>query len=195
MIRLRADAASISHSLSLPPPIILSHTRTNAPSSWTPPLHLLSTDRREDRPKVTLPPRKRLGSIQRRGRYKNSLKALKLVSRLQTHMAELQIPVCDPPKGPHSKSSAEETGTVPRFSVMASYVVQPTKYYGIGTADEEERIPEATEMAIKVIDKRIHTFADHQTENKRKKDNNQQPQQQHQNKRQNTDRAYLNMDC
>ncbi|GKD23374.1 hypothetical protein Tco_1225077, partial [Tanacetum coccineum] len=27
----------------------------------TPPLHLLSTDRREDRPEVTLPPRKRLG--------------------------------------------------------------------------------------------------------------------------------------
>ncbi|GKB89232.1 hypothetical protein Tco_0961504 [Tanacetum coccineum] len=32
-----------------------------APSSGTPPLHLLSTDRREDRPEVTLPPRKRLG--------------------------------------------------------------------------------------------------------------------------------------
>ncbi|GKF28506.1 hypothetical protein Tco_0094848, partial [Tanacetum coccineum] len=31
------------------------------PSSGTPPLHLLSTDHREDRPEVTLPPRKRLG--------------------------------------------------------------------------------------------------------------------------------------
>ncbi|GKF23107.1 hypothetical protein Tco_0075429, partial [Tanacetum coccineum] len=61
MIRLRAEAASTSHSLSLPPLIILSHTRTAAPSSWTPPLHLLSTDRREDIPEVTLPPRKRLG--------------------------------------------------------------------------------------------------------------------------------------
>ncbi|GKD25328.1 hypothetical protein Tco_1231542, partial [Tanacetum coccineum] len=44
MIRLRLEAASTSHSLPLPPP-----------------LHLLSTGRREDRPKVTLPPRKRLG--------------------------------------------------------------------------------------------------------------------------------------
>ncbi|GJZ36891.1 putative reverse transcriptase domain-containing protein [Tanacetum coccineum] len=44
MIRLRAKAASISYSLPLPPP-----------------LHLLSTDRREDRPEVTLPHRKRLG--------------------------------------------------------------------------------------------------------------------------------------
>ncbi|GKA09737.1 hypothetical protein Tco_0689170 [Tanacetum coccineum] len=44
MIRLRAEAASTSHSLPLPPP-----------------LHLLSTDCREDRPEVTLPPRKRLG--------------------------------------------------------------------------------------------------------------------------------------
>ncbi|GKC61714.1 hypothetical protein Tco_1089312, partial [Tanacetum coccineum] len=33
----------------------------DASSSGTPPLHLLSTDRREDRPDVTLPPRKRLG--------------------------------------------------------------------------------------------------------------------------------------
>ncbi|GKB49891.1 hypothetical protein Tco_0900644, partial [Tanacetum coccineum] len=61
MIRLRAEAASTSHSLPLPPPIILSHTRPAAPSSGTPPLHLLSTDRREDIPEVTLPPRKRLG--------------------------------------------------------------------------------------------------------------------------------------
>ncbi|GKC92182.1 hypothetical protein Tco_1157624, partial [Tanacetum coccineum] len=44
MIRLRAEAASTSYSLPLPPP-----------------LQLLSTDRREDRPEVTLPPQKRLG--------------------------------------------------------------------------------------------------------------------------------------
>ncbi|GKG25524.1 hypothetical protein Tco_0398670, partial [Tanacetum coccineum] len=61
MIRLRAEAASTSYSLPLPPPIILSHTRPTAPSSGTPPLHLLSIDRREDRPEVTLLPRKRLG--------------------------------------------------------------------------------------------------------------------------------------
>ncbi|GJV34861.1 reverse transcriptase domain-containing protein [Tanacetum coccineum] len=61
MIWLRAKAASTSHSLPLSLPIILSHTRPAAPSSGTPPLHLLSTDRREDRPEVTLPPRKRLG--------------------------------------------------------------------------------------------------------------------------------------
>ncbi|GJQ99327.1 hypothetical protein Tco_0522312 [Tanacetum coccineum] len=59
MIRLRAEAASTSHSLPLPPPFILSYTRPAAPSSGTPPLHLLSTDRREDKPEVTLPPRKR----------------------------------------------------------------------------------------------------------------------------------------
>ncbi|GJZ76150.1 hypothetical protein Tco_0640615 [Tanacetum coccineum] len=61
MIRLRAKAASTSHSLPLPPPIIPSHTRPNAPPSGTPPLHLLSIDRRADRPEVTLPPQKRLG--------------------------------------------------------------------------------------------------------------------------------------
>ncbi|GJX46826.1 hypothetical protein Tco_0272016 [Tanacetum coccineum] len=61
MIWLRAEAASTSHSLPLPPPFILSHTRPAAPSSGTLPLHLLSTDRREDRPEVNLPPRKRVG--------------------------------------------------------------------------------------------------------------------------------------
>ncbi|GJT62836.1 hypothetical protein Tco_1006369 [Tanacetum coccineum] len=60
MIRLRAKAASTSHSLPLPPPIILSYTRPVAPSSGTPPLHLLSTDHREDRPEICLPPQKRL---------------------------------------------------------------------------------------------------------------------------------------
>ncbi|GKD62308.1 hypothetical protein Tco_1299817 [Tanacetum coccineum] len=64
MIRLRAEATSTSHSLPLPPPIILSQTRPVASSSGTPPLHLLSTDRREDRPEVCLPPRKRLCSTQ-----------------------------------------------------------------------------------------------------------------------------------
>ncbi|GKE73377.1 hypothetical protein Tco_1535418, partial [Tanacetum coccineum] len=61
MIRLRAEAASTYHSLPLPSSIILSHTRPTAPSSGTLPLYLLSTDHREDRPEVTLPPRKRLG--------------------------------------------------------------------------------------------------------------------------------------
>ncbi|GJW29544.1 hypothetical protein Tco_0046419 [Tanacetum coccineum] len=73
MIRLRAEALSTSYSLLLPPPIILSHTRSDALSSGTPPLlpiplptsspplHLLFADRRADRPEVTLPPRKRLG--------------------------------------------------------------------------------------------------------------------------------------
>ncbi|GJS97453.1 hypothetical protein Tco_0804421 [Tanacetum coccineum] len=73
MIRLRAEAPSTSHSLPLPPPIILYHTRSDAPSSGTPPLlpislptsspplHLLSTNCRANRPEVTLPHRKRLG--------------------------------------------------------------------------------------------------------------------------------------
>nr|GFB92903.1 hypothetical protein [Tanacetum cinerariifolium] len=66
-------AASTSHSPPLPPPFILSPTRADAPSSGTPlllpisastsspPLQLPSASHREDRPEVTLPPRKRLG--------------------------------------------------------------------------------------------------------------------------------------
>nr|GEX66880.1 hypothetical protein [Tanacetum cinerariifolium] len=73
MIRLRAEAVSTSHSPPLPPPFILSPTRSDAPSSGTPlllpisastsspPLQLPSASHREDRPEVTLPPRKKLG--------------------------------------------------------------------------------------------------------------------------------------
>ncbi|GJW83485.1 hypothetical protein Tco_0156630 [Tanacetum coccineum] len=73
MIRMRAEAASTSHSLPLPPPFILSPTRLDAPSlgiplplpisvpTSSPSLLLPSTSSREDRPEVTLPPQKRLG--------------------------------------------------------------------------------------------------------------------------------------
>ncbi|GKA53707.1 hypothetical protein Tco_0747022 [Tanacetum coccineum] len=49
MIRLRAEAASTSHSLPLPPPFILSPTRSDAPSSGIPPLLLPSASRRENK--------------------------------------------------------------------------------------------------------------------------------------------------
>ncbi|GKF17026.1 reverse transcriptase domain-containing protein [Tanacetum coccineum] len=60
-------------------------------------------------------------------------------------------------------------------------------------ASKPKTVQEATEMAIEVMDKRIRTFADRQTESKRKfKDTsrNTQNQQQQQNKRQNIGRAY-----
>ncbi|GJX14173.1 hypothetical protein Tco_0205931 [Tanacetum coccineum] len=91
MIRQRAESPSTSHSLPLPPPIILSHTRESvammrdvAPSTYilasrsetppsgtppllpipvptsSPPLLLPSTDHREDRLEVCLPPWKRI---------------------------------------------------------------------------------------------------------------------------------------
>ncbi|GKA90910.1 hypothetical protein Tco_0812780 [Tanacetum coccineum] len=55
MIRIRVEATSTSHSLPLPTLLPIS-----TPTS-SPPLLLPSTNRREDRPEVTLPPRKRLG--------------------------------------------------------------------------------------------------------------------------------------
>ncbi|GKD66280.1 reverse transcriptase domain-containing protein, partial [Tanacetum coccineum] len=55
MIRLRAEATSTSH-----PPLLSSPLPISAPTS-SPPLLLPSASHREDRPEVTLPPRKRLG--------------------------------------------------------------------------------------------------------------------------------------
>ncbi|GJW70121.1 putative reverse transcriptase domain-containing protein [Tanacetum coccineum] len=66
----------------------------------------------------------------------------------------------------------------------------PDMIHGSVVASKPKTMQEATEMAIEVMDKRIRTFADRQTKNKRKPNNNQQPQHHHQNKRQNTDRAY-----
>ncbi|GJX72460.1 putative reverse transcriptase domain-containing protein [Tanacetum coccineum] len=66
----------------------------------------------------------------------------------------------------------------------------PDMIHGSVVASKPKTMQEATEMAIQVMDKRIRTFADRQTKNKRKPDNNQQPQQHHQNKRQNTGKAY-----
>ncbi|GJS59486.1 hypothetical protein Tco_0654270 [Tanacetum coccineum] len=67
-IWMRVKAAATSHSLPLPPTLILSPTRpdappplpTSAPTSF-PPLLLPSNSHREGRPKVNLPPRMRLG--------------------------------------------------------------------------------------------------------------------------------------
>ncbi|GJS21945.1 reverse transcriptase domain-containing protein [Tanacetum coccineum] len=63
----------------------------------------------------------------------------------------------------------------------------PDMIHGSVVASKPKTMQEATEMATEVMDKRIRTFADRQTENKRKQDDNQQQQQ---NKRQNTSRAY-----
>ncbi|GJY51586.1 putative reverse transcriptase domain-containing protein [Tanacetum coccineum] len=64
----------------------------------------------------------------------------------------------------------------------------PDMIHGSVVASKPKTMQEATEMAIEVMDKIIRTFADRQTKNMRKPNNNQQPQQQ--NKRQNTGRAY-----
>ncbi|GJW23833.1 putative reverse transcriptase domain-containing protein [Tanacetum coccineum] len=289
MIRLRAEAASTSHSLPLPPPIILSHTRPDAPSSETPPLHLLSTNRRADRPEVTLPPWKRLGialgpgyevreSSSAAARPTGGLSAdygfvatmdreimcdlerdvgygitdswdeiveamqgtpvvtdmaelsKRMMSRLsdnywlvgstcclgigvhmhvmslgttvlaqQSVIIELQAAdrkrqaaitemlAADRPR-PRLRNSKSNCGELESERVHDVIWDNQTFFINSGTAVRQTQ--EATEMAIEVMDKRIYTFADRQTENKRNLYNNQQPQQHHQNKRQNIGRAY-----
>ncbi|GKD01424.1 putative reverse transcriptase domain-containing protein [Tanacetum coccineum] len=65
----------------------------------------------------------------------------------------------------------------------------PDMIHGSVVASKPKTIQDAIEMATELMDKKILTFAERQTENKRKQDDNQQQQHQ-QNKRQNTDRAY-----
>ncbi|GJY19910.1 putative reverse transcriptase domain-containing protein [Tanacetum coccineum] len=63
----------------------------------------------------------------------------------------------------------------------------PDMIHGSVVASKPKTMQKAIEMATEVMDKRISTFADCQTENMRKQDDNQQQQQ---SKRQNTSRAY-----
>ncbi|GJX61506.1 hypothetical protein Tco_0294406 [Tanacetum coccineum] len=65
----------------------------------------------------------------------------------------------------------------------------PDMIHGSVVASKPKTMQEVVEIATELMDKKICTFADRQTENKRKQDNNQQ-QQPPQNKRQNTGRAY-----
>ncbi|GKE54762.1 putative reverse transcriptase domain-containing protein, partial [Tanacetum coccineum] len=64
----------------------------------------------------------------------------------------------------------------------------PDMIHGSIVASKPKTMQEAIEIAIVLMDKKICTFAERQTENKRKQDDNQQ--QQRQNKRQNIGQAY-----
>ncbi|GKE52858.1 reverse transcriptase domain-containing protein [Tanacetum coccineum] len=66
--------------------------------------------------------------------------------------------------------------------------VLPDMIHGSVVASKPKTMQDAVEIATELMDKKIRTFANRQTENKRMQDNN-QPQQP-QNKRQNTGRAY-----
>ncbi|GJX41013.1 putative reverse transcriptase domain-containing protein [Tanacetum coccineum] len=66
----------------------------------------------------------------------------------------------------------------------------PDMIHGSVVASKPKTMQEAIEIATELIDKKIRTFAELQTENKRMQDDNQQQQQQQQNKRQNTGRTY-----
>nr|GEY54354.1 hypothetical protein [Tanacetum cinerariifolium] len=70
--------------------------------------------------------------------------------------------------------------------IKSMSVVFPILIHGSVMASKPKTMQDAVEFATELMDKKIHTFAERQIENKRKQDDNQQQQ----NKRQNTSRAY-----
>nr|GFA92494.1 hypothetical protein [Tanacetum cinerariifolium] len=69
----------------------------------------------------------------------------------------------------------------------------PGMIHGSVVASKPKTMQEAIEIATELVDKKIRTFAEHETASKRNFKNtsrNTQNQQQHSNKRQNTDRVY-----
>ncbi|GKF12901.1 reverse transcriptase domain-containing protein, partial [Tanacetum coccineum] len=65
----------------------------------------------------------------------------------------------------------------------------PDMIHGSVMASKPKTMQDAIKFATELMNKKIHTLAERQSENQRKQDDNQQQQQQ-QNKRQNTGRAY-----
>ncbi|GKF37560.1 hypothetical protein Tco_0114318 [Tanacetum coccineum] len=82
------------------------------------------------------------------------------------------------------KMFPEESDKIERYVVGL-----PDMIHESVVASKPNTMQEATEIATKLMDKKIRTFAERQTKNKRKHDDNQQQQRQ-ENKRQNTGRAY-----
>nr|GFA14469.1 hypothetical protein [Tanacetum cinerariifolium] len=70
----------------------------------------------------------------------------------------------------------------------------PDMIHGSVVASKPKTMQEAIEIATELMDKKVRTFAEHETASKRKSENTsrttQNQQQQHSNKRQNTDRVY-----
>ncbi|GJR28306.1 hypothetical protein Tco_1104538 [Tanacetum coccineum] len=79
----------------------------------------------------------------------------------------------------------EDTNKIERYVNGFPYMI-----HGSVVASKPKTMQEAIEIATELMDKKICTFTERQTENKRKQDDNHQQPKQQQNKRQNTDRAY-----
>nr|GEZ51007.1 transposon Ty3-G Gag-Pol polyprotein [Tanacetum cinerariifolium] len=139
--------------------------RAEAISTSSPPLQLPSASRREDRPKVTLPPRKKL-------ELRTALQAQ--VTALQGHQGLAG--------GPTQPELPEEADSG-----------LPDMIHGSVVASKPKTMQKAIEIATELMDNKIRTFAERETTSKRKFENtsrNTQNQQQQSNKRQNTGRVY-----
>ncbi|GJZ82060.1 putative reverse transcriptase domain-containing protein [Tanacetum coccineum] len=134
-----------------------------------------------------------------RRRQAQFIEALKLLKRLQTQMTEFERQ-----QGPakvaltwwntHVKTVGHDAAYGEESDKIEKYVGGlPDMIHGSVVASKPKTIQDAVEIATELMDKKIHTFAERQTESKRKFEDtsrNTQNQQQQQNKRQNTGRAY-----
>ncbi|GJV67240.1 hypothetical protein Tco_1482749 [Tanacetum coccineum] len=124
-------------------------------------------------------------------------KALTLLRILQNQMAVLQRhqtpardpahPECSIGMGGRRQAPLARECTYPDFMKCKPLYFKGTERVVELTQWFERMETDAIEFATELMDKKIHTFAKRQSENKRNQDDNQQQQQ---NKRQNTGRAY-----
>ncbi|GJT67383.1 hypothetical protein Tco_1018863 [Tanacetum coccineum] len=159
MIRLRVEAASTSHSLPLPPPFILSHTRPAEPSSGTPPLHLLSTDHREEQTRGYLnkPPSKEVS---------HDVAYAMTWANLRKKMTDKYCPRNEMKKLEAELMFPKESDKIERYIGGLPYMI-----HGNIVASKSKTMQEAVEMATELMDKKVSTIAERHAENKRKFEN------------------------
>ncbi|GJV37709.1 putative reverse transcriptase domain-containing protein [Tanacetum coccineum] len=94
------------------------------------------------------------------------------------------------PRGEIKKLEAELMNPKESYKIERYVGGLPDMIYGSVVASKPKTMQEVIKIAIELMDKKIHTFAERQTKYKRKHDDNQQQQRQ-ENKRQNTGMAYI----
>nr|GEW84104.1 putative reverse transcriptase domain-containing protein [Tanacetum cinerariifolium] len=138
-----------------------------------PPLRLLSFDCRAYRPEVTLPPQKRLSIVHCPGYKAGESSAAAAARPIEGRRADYgfgylatvlgEIRVLQDRKQAHAGAPEEESDRVERYIGGL-----PDSIHESVAASKPKTMQEATEMATRLMDKKIRTYAERQAVNKRK---------------------------
>nr|GEW66792.1 hypothetical protein [Tanacetum cinerariifolium] len=212
MIRLRAEAISTSHSPPLPPPFILSPTRSDAPSSGIPPPLPISAPTTS--PPLQLPSARESSSAAAAARPAGGLRVdygfVATMNREIKHDSEREKKMA-PKRTTRVTTDQETTNTTSVINAQLQAMIDQgitaalaardalistngddSHHSGMGVR-RTERATHEFAIATELMDQKIRTFVEREIASKRKFENTSRSthnQQQQPNKRQNTGRVY-----